>query len=187
MALSSRTGAHVLPCGRHVEDLWDGMHAAGASDPHVRDCPHCRTALASLTALAEATRAVYDDESLTPPPTLQSRIMTAVRADVRRTSRLPLVEGEHGPVDISEQAVAAVLRFAADSVDGVRARRCRLQRLDSGAVQVDLSISVRFSDGTSVSTVDLVRDRVRAVAVAQVGLAVDRIDIEVEDVWDDDA
>lgn len=185
MALSSRTDAHVLPCGRLVEDLWDGMQ--GPPDAHVQDCPHCRTALGSLTALAEATRAVVDDdELLTPPPSLVRSIMSAVRADVRRTSRLPLADGEHGPVDISEQAVAAVLRFAADSVDGVRARRCRLH-LQDGTVRVDLSISVRFSGGTSVTTVDLVRERVRAVATAHVGLDVTGIDIEVEDVWDDEA
>jgi uncharacterized alkaline shock family protein YloU len=185
MALSSRTGAHPLPCGRRVEDLWDVL--GSAPDAHVQGCPHCRTALGSLAALAEATRAVYDDESLTPPPTLTSRIMAAVRADVRRTSRLPLPAGEHGPVDVSEQAVAAVLRFAADSVDGVRARRCRLERLEDGRVRVDLSVSVRFSGGTSVRTVDVVRDRVRAVATAHVGLDLADVDVEVEDVWDDEA
>lgn len=186
MALSSRTHAGALPCGRSVEELWDGLRSA--PDAHVQDCPHCRTALVSLTALAEATRAVVDDdESLVPSPSLATRIMSAVRADVRRTSRLPLPAGEHGPVDISEQAVAAVLRFAADSVDGVRARRCRLQRVEGGAVRVDLSISVRFSGGTSVATVDVVRDRVRAVATAHVGLDLAGIDVEVEDVWDDQA
>lgn len=187
MALSSRTDAGALPCGRRVEDLWDLVDdPAAVRDAHVAGCPHCRTAMAGLAALAEATRAVFEDESLTPSTSLQGRIMAAVRADVRRVSRLPLTPGEHGPVDVSEQAVAAVLRFAADSVDGVRARRCRLERLDTGAVRVDLSIAVRFSGGTSVRTVQLVRERVGAVAVAHVGLVVDGIDVEVEDVWDDE-
>lgn len=206
MALRSRTAAHVLPCGRTLDDLWDdlwddltdeptddrsggstGDHAAASrgQDAHPRHCPHCRTARSSLHALAAATRAVYDDDkSLAPPPTLQGRIMSAVRAEVRRSNRFPLEPGPHGPVDVSAQAVAVVLRFAADSVDGVRARRCRLREVEGGAVRVDLSLSLRFGPGTSTATVEVVRRRVTAAASAQVGLDVDGVDIEVEDLWD---
>lgn len=200
MALTSRTDGHVLPCGRRVEDLWDRLDAAPGSpaDEHEQTCPHCRAARSSLQALAEATRAVYQDESLTPPPALRGRIMAAVRAEVRRGDRLPLPSGEFGPVDVSEQAVAVVLRFAADTVDGVRARRCRLHLVQGpgqgesaegeeagAAVRVELSIAIRYCPKTTVELVEIVRARVAAAAAAQVGLRVARVDIEVDDVFDE--
>ncbi len=202
MALTSRTDGHLLPCGRRLEDLWDRLDVPvdASPDAHERTCPHCQTARSSLQALAEATRAVYEDESLSPPPALRGRIMAAVRAEVRRGDHLPLPAGELGPVDVSEQAVAVVLRFAADSVEGVRARRCRVHGTErptgeesaagvarsASPVRVDLSIAIRYSRDTTRELVEVVRARVAAAAAAQVGLPVARIDIEVEDVYRDD-
>lgn len=201
MALTSRTEGHVLPCGRRLDDLWDRMDAFGGApvDEHERICPHCQTSRSSLQALAKATRAVYEDESLTPSPALRGRIMAAVRAEVRRGNRLPLPRGEFGPVDVSEQAVAVVLRFAADTVEGVRARRCRLHFTQrpiaggcvaeiadaAGPIRVDLSIAIRYSRDTTPELVEAVRARVAAAAAAQVGIQVAEIDIEVEDVYHD--
>lgn len=206
MALTNRTEGHVLPCGRLLEDLWDRITGSRppAVDEHELACPHCRTARASLEALAAATEAVYADQSLVAPAGLRGKIMDAVRAEIRRVDRLPLPAGELGPVDVSQQAVAAVLRFAADTVVGVRARRCRLHPVPDGvtgpapagtgstsaavpaAATVEMSIAIRFGPGTSAAAVDAVRVRVRAAAEAQVGLVVGRIDIEVEDVYVDE-
>lgn len=180
------TGAHVLPCERRVEDLWD--HLDRVSDEHERHCPHCQAGKASLLALAEATRAALQDESLTPPPGLHAKIMSVVRAEVRRGQRIPLPPGDLGPVDVSEQAVAVVLRYAADTVPGVRARRCRLLVAENvpdspGGVRVDLSIAVAYHPGTTVAVAQAVRDRVITAASAQVGLDVRSVDIEIEDVY----
>lgn len=197
MALTSRTNGHLLPCGRPVEGMWERLEDPGAvPDDHERECPHCQTARSSLLALAEATRAVLADEALGPPPALHARIMSAVRAEVRRGQRLPLTPGRLGPVDVSEQAVAVVLRFAADAVDGVRARRCRLllDGASSGttpsgvptaptALRVEMSLALRYAPGTSIALADAVRARVVAAADAHVGLDVTRVDIEVEDVY----
>lgn len=191
MALTSQTdGRHVLPCGRDIEDLWRRLPAAAdpPADTHEAGCPHCRTARASLLALADATRAVFDDRSLVPSPALRDRIMSAVRAEVRRGQRLPLPSGALGPVDVSEQAVATVLRFAADTIDGVRARRCRLRRIDGdehpqGSVLVEMSVALRYRADTGIDLVAAVRERVVAAAQAHVGLEVTRVDVEVEDVY----
>lgn len=197
MALTSRTDRHLLPCGRHLEDLLNRLDsAAGASpDGHANACPHCRTARASLQALAEATRAVYEDTSLTPSLDLRERILATVRAELRRGERLPLPPGAFGPVDVSEQAVAVVLRFAADTVEGVRARRCRLYPTVGtrpagdtegvGSVKVELSIAIRYGPDTSLQLVEAVRSRVVAAAAAQIGLHVCEVDVTIEDVyWD---
>lgn len=203
MALEPRTERHLLPCGRDLEDLWEHNAALADSrlDEHERTCAHCQSARSSLQALAAATRAVYEDESLSPPRALRGRIMDAVRAEVRRVDRLPLPPGEFGPVEVSEQAAAVVLRFAADTVEGIRARHCRLRaaeppsvrvadsaaRQDRGAgpIWVDLSIAIRYSQHTTLALLDAVRTRVAAAAAAQVGLNVTRIDIEVEDLYHD--
>lgn len=196
MALN-RTEEHLLPCERRLEDLWDRMDSP--ADEHQRTCPHCQTARASLHSLAEATRALYEDKLLAPPLDLRGRIMAAVRAEVRRGRRLPLPGGEFGPVDVSEQAVAVVLRYAADTVEGVRARRCQFhftERASSntaagwpaegaGPLRVELSIAIRYSSTTTLGLVEEVRTRVAAAADAQVGLRVAQIDIVVEDIYRD--
>jgi len=186
MALT-RADAHLLPCGRGIEDLWTRLDSTG--DEHERHCPHCRTARTSLHALAEATRAVLADESLTAPPGLHNRIMFAVRAEVRRGQRLPLPAGDLGPIDVSEQAVAAALRFAADTVSGVRARRCRVHNAHDvagrEALEVRLGIAIAYSPDTSIDVVQAVRDRVVAAAAGQVGLDLLRVDVQVEDVYFD--
>lgn len=197
MALTSRTGGHLLPCGRHLEDLLDRLDSAAGAPPdeHENACPHCRTARSSLQALAEATRAVYEDTSLTPSLALRERILATVRAELRRGERLPLPPGDFGPVDVSEQAVAVVLRFAADTVEGVRARRCRLHSTVGtrptgsaegvASVKVELSIAIRYGPDASLQLVEAVRARVSAAAAAQIGLHVSEIDITIEDVyWD---
>jgi len=199
MALTSRTEGHLLPCGRSLEDLWNRLDppAESAADDHERSCPHCQTARSSLQALADATRAVFEDDSLTPPPALRGRIMAVVRAEVRRHGNLlPLPPGEFGPIEVSGDAVAVVLRLAADTVEGVRARHCRLHLTERppgaasaepadgpASVRVDLSIAIRYSQDTTVELVELVRDRVAAAAAAEIGLPVSGIDIEVEDVY----
>lgn len=142
-------------------------------------------------ALSEATSAVLADQSLVPPPDLRERIMSVLRAEIRRSDRLPLPPSELGPVDVSELAVAVVLRFAADTVEGVRARRCRLlsPSADSsrpGALEVEMSIALRYGPEAVIDQVDKVRARVIAAASAQVGLIVSRVDIQVADVYSDD-
>lgn len=96
-----------------------------------------------------------------PPPSLLDRIMAAVRADVRRTERLPL-PSDLGPAEISEIAVAVVLRFAADSVVGVRARSCRIELApgDFGAVQVRMSVSLRYGTAPAGEVFDRIRERI---------------------------
>lgn len=185
MALTSQTDRHALPCGRYIEDLWDRLDipTSAADAEHERGCRHCQTARSSLLALANATRAVLDDTTLTPPAALRGRIMAAVRAEVRRGQRLLLPGGEFGAVDVSEQAVAVVLRFAADSVDGVRARKCRVGRTDAGAVVVQLSIAIRYDSYASIDRVDTVRARVVSAGTARIGLDISRVDVEVEDLY----
>jgi len=153
---------------------------AGHPSEHTLDCPHCSTARASLEQLDEATRELVDDP-VEPPAGLFDRILDAVRADLLSGRAIPLPAPG---VDISTHALAAVLRYAADSVDGVRAHRCRVEPVvdDPHALQVWMSVSLNYRTGT-VDALDAVRERVRAALSDRIGLRLAGLDLEIADLW----
>ncbi|MET8186846.1 Asp23/Gls24 family envelope stress response protein [Streptomyces sp. NPDC005246] len=184
MEMSEAQG-YVLPCGRDMETVWERLEPAdtGLADTHDPNCEHCSAARQSLVILQDVTGRLASEE-MGPPLGFTGRIMSAVRAEVRRHHMLALPGAEPGGVQISEQAVAAVLRRAADSVDGVRARHCRISVTETeGAVEVEMSLAVAYRR-FSADAVDEVRERVLAAAAARVGIALVRLDLTVEDLYD---
>lgn len=196
MAVNPETQGYLLPCGRDVETVWERLAdvEAGRADEHDLTCPDCRDARASLIALREVTGELLADTA-EPTPHLTGRIMSAIRAEVRhRHDMVPLPTDEPGLVRISEHAVASVLRFAADSVAGVRARRCRVQDLrvratDTGGGEdgeivlvVELSVAVSYQS-FAWRALDLVRERVTSAAATRIGPRLHRLDLIVEDVY----
>lgn len=198
--MNPETQGYLLPCGRDLETVWERLAdvEAGRGDEHDLTCPDCRDARASLVALRELTGELLADTA-EPTPHLTGRIMAAVRAEVRRRhDMVPLPTAEPGLVRISEHAVAAVLRFAADSVEGVRARRCRVHDVrvraadrggDTGGGEegelmlvVELSVAVSYQS-FAWRALDLVRERVTAAAATRIGPRVHRLDLIVEDVF----
>jgi hypothetical protein len=182
MAVNSPVHGHPLPCGRLVESLFDDVEA-GRTDDHTQACAHCVTARRGVENLAAATHTLAE-EPTEPPAGLVERIMQVVRLELRRGEILPL-PSVHGPADIAEHAVAAVLRYAADSVPGVRARSCRITPHPDrpGVVRVQMSLLVRYGAGPPAQVLGEVRRRVTAALTAQVGLAPGGIDLEVVDLW----
>ncbi|MGH3630196.1 MAG: Asp23/Gls24 family envelope stress response protein [Sciscionella sp.] len=183
MALNSEVSSHQLPCGRSVEDVWNELRAHAVSR-HAAGCAHCQTARRSLEPLASATSLLMQEE-LEPPEGLLDRIMQAVRAEVRRTDSVPLPSA-HGPAAISNDAFAVVLRYAADTVDGVRARTVSVT-VDpdySGRVRVRMSLSLRYGVGPIGELFDTVRDRIDAAVSGQIGVFTSAIDLGVDDVWE---
>ncbi|WP_410637510.1 Asp23/Gls24 family envelope stress response protein [Amycolatopsis sp. lyj-346] len=176
---------YELPCERDVAQVWERL-GAGPADEHELTCPHCAAARESLLALREATSELAAEEDA-PSPDLFGRIMSAVRAEVRRGSMVPLPTPEPGFVEVSEQAVAVVLRYAADTVDGVRARRCRVLAVGGGAVEVELTLAVSLRNATGGAALAQVRDRVTAAAAARVGLTLAKLDLLVDDIFEEDA
>ncbi|WP_219418696.1 Asp23/Gls24 family envelope stress response protein [Pseudonocardia nigra] len=177
----ARTRRHALPCGRSVEQVWQELEA-GQVSAHGADCPHCSTARASLEQLAEATRQLVADP-LEPPPRLLDRIMGAVRAELTTADPIPL-PSESGQVDISTHALAAVLRYVVDSVDGLRAHRCRIELAPDVAhtVRAWMSVSLHYpTDG--IAAVEEARRRARAALSERIGLRLESLDVELTDVW----
>ncbi|MGW5383251.1 Asp23/Gls24 family envelope stress response protein [Nocardia sp. NPDC003963] len=191
MAVNNSTEQdYRLPCGRELEQVWERLDAVedGHADAHEAICPHCRTARESLLALRTATQELIAAPEPTPPD-LTGRIMSAVRAEIRRGRTLDLPTPHPGTVEISEQAVAAVLRYAADSVSGVRARRCRIQEAESESggrlVDVEMSIAIR-ADGPPVGELlPLVRARIAAALPDRIGVGLRRLDVHIADLYSD--
>jgi hypothetical protein len=198
MAVSQTSEGYALPCGQQLETLWESLEAGTAGPPgsHEENCPHCLTALSGLAALRDATTRLAQAPVLVPPR-LTGRIMAAVRADGRRARMLPLpADGLEpgGQAEISEQAVAVVLRFAADSVAGIRARRCTFRPVppseapdgEPGWTAVELTLAIGYRAGVGGDSLSAVRGAVLAAAETRIGLRVARCDLFVEDVWSGD-
>jgi hypothetical protein len=184
VAVNQTTEGYELPCGRDVETVWARLDEvdAGRADPHELDCPHCRAAHESLRVLRSLTDVMIADESA-PSPGLTGRIMSAVRAEVRRGDLVELPSAEPGGARVSEAAIAAVLRFAADQVPGVRARRCRVNAIDDapGAIEVRMTIAVSYRHFGGA--LDVIRERVEAAATGRIGVRLVRLDLTVDDVY----
>lgn len=185
MEVNHSTDDYTLPCGRRLEDLWKLVEAGqNPTDPHELTCPHCRTARSGLVVLWDASRQLAS-EPVTMPVGLTDRIMSAVRADIRRTATVSM-PAERGPVEISEQAIAVVLRFAADQVEGVRARHCVVRvRPDAppGVIDVELSIALRYGTGPAEHVLAAVRSAVTSAASRAIGLRLATCDLRVEDIY----
>lgn len=171
-----------LPCGHDIDHLWDQL-VRDVPDEHARSCKYCQAALTEIRPLRRAT-SVLAAEPVRPPADLHATVMAVVRA---RTSVAPPIAlpGPGGNrLFISERAAAIILRAAGDTVDGVRARSCRLPGKAhdiSTATDLKLSISLRF-DMPVLAAARAVRAAVRTAARAQLGLTLGRIDIDVVDV-----
>ncbi|HEX4253260.1 MAG TPA: Asp23/Gls24 family envelope stress response protein [Pseudonocardia sp.] len=182
--MNETVSGHPLPCGRLVEDVFDELDS-GQVGPHAQECEHCLAASRGLRALNDATSALLDDPA-EPPAGLLDRVMGAVRAELRRGDTLTL-PAPLGPAEVSLRAVAAVLRYAADSVPGVWARHCHVE-LDPGrsdAVHIQLSVSLRYGTGPLHVVLAEVRRRLAAAMAGQVGLHVESIDLELVDLWEE--
>jgi hypothetical protein len=198
MEVSQTSEGYALPCGQQLETLWENLETGRSALPgsHEESCPHCLTALSGLTALRDATARLAAAPVLVPPR-LTSRIMAAVRADGRRTRMLPLPATDleaGGQAQISQQAVAVVLRFAADSIPGIRARRCTIRPVtpdeapdgEPGWDAVELTLAIGYRSGAGMDSLTAVRHAVLAAAETQIGLRIVRCDLVVEDVWSGD-
>ena len=171
-----------LPCGHHIDQLWDKL-AKGTPDEHARSCEYCQAALNEIRPLRTATSELAG-EPVRPPADLSGKVMATVRARITATPRIALPGPAGNRLFISERAAAFILRAASDTVDGVRARSCRLTpggHHMTTSTDLKLSISLRF-DMPALAAARAVRMAVRTAARAQLGLTLGRIDIDVVDV-----
>lgn len=180
----------TLGCGRPIDQVWE--HIEDPPDEHERTCPDCRQARRNLAELDRATSelrlADETDPEFAPPPSIKVSIMELARAEVRRGARLPLRpparEDLPAELTISEQAVAGVVRHAADQLSGVHARRCQV-RPQSPELTLVIELGVALSSSVPIlATIDRLRSAVRSGVQTEVGMDVGKIDVSVEDLFD---
>ena len=219
MAVRSSTGnptgnstgaATRLGCGRDIDEVWATIDAA--PNAHELTCPYCQAARASLGELATATKeltaADRTNPLLTVPAQALTQIMTIARTEVRRGRTVALQPAPAGPdgvplgepdLNVSEQAITAVIRRTADQLNGLEARRCTTHPLDpppAGATTAGvgpliqptmIAVTLTVSVTRTARIPDLIgqlRRRVTEAVERQVGITVSTIDVHVEDIHD---
>lgn len=120
--------------------------------------------------------------------------MMVARAEIRRSRRTPLATTPLGTIDISEQALSGLIRFAASTLPGVRARRCVITSAQTtprpataavDAEDVRITLTVAVSAQVRIpETMELVRERVGMIVRTQTSITMQQIDIVVEDLYD---
>lgn len=172
-----------LPCGHHIDQLWQHL-VDGTPDLHARRCQFCQAALSQIRPLRTATSELAA-EPVRPPADLSGRVMAVVGARIAPAPRIALPGSAGERLSISERAAASILRTAGDTVEGVRARSCQLTPSADGmsdSADLRFSISLRFGM-PALAAARAVRMALRAAGRAQLGLTLDRIDIEVADIY----
>lgn len=180
--------ADQVGCGRTVNRIWQDM--LQPPDRHTRFCPDCRIVRANLEPLFTATAVLRDHDlrhpGLRPPYTLKERVLEAAFLQVRRSPRLFLGGTADGRVEISEAALAAVVREAARTIGGVRARRCRIHHepeTDSGLL---IHLRTAVAPGVDICrAMDFLRLTIHDAVESSVGVAPRAVHLTVEDLYDD--
>lgn len=196
-----------LGCGRLIDEVWASIDEPPST--HEQTCADCQSARAALHHLVAVTESMRDRDrdnpALQPGKRVKEAIMMVARAEVRRSRRTPLATTSLGTIDISEQALSALIRFAASTLPGVRARRCTVtaprtiqapqagQATQAGASattmidveDVRITLTVALSSQVRIPvTMELLRERVGTIVQAQTSITMQQIDILVEDLYD---
>ncbi|MGW2917829.1 hypothetical protein ACWDBF_08190 [Streptomyces angustmyceticus] len=170
-------GDERLPCGRLVSHVWEQARAGSDQpDAHTADCPYCRQATEGLTALDATTRTLRAQRP--SARTVADRVVRAARAEARLGRILPLDDPAH-ELRIAENAVAKVLRHAADRIPGVRAASCRLTPDEAGTtVTITMTLAVAL-DHPLPGRAAQVRQAVADASAHEIGVAVSSIDLSI--------
>ena len=177
-----------LDCGRSVGRIWQEMRRP--PDPHTLSCPGCRTARSSFEALSAATAALRDHDlshpGLRPPHRLKGAVLDVAYSQVRRGIRLQVAGTRSGTIEISETALAGVVREAARDMGGVRARRCRISQVSGADSGLLIHLRTAVAPGVDIcSAMAFLRLRIRDAVEASVGIVPHTVNLTVEDLYDD--
>ena len=182
------TEEETLECGRPVESVWETLD--GQPDAHQRECPSCTEARSRLKQLHELTReSRREDEQLEAAPETRRRIMDFARAHARRGSDIPVLREEHSTISFSQMVISRSVREAADQVEGITARRCRIrvpEETPEGLQDLRLDLSLVITPSVRITeTMPRVRERITAAVSERLGARISEINLSVEDVRHD--
>lgn len=175
--------------GHTVDELTDYLDAGMMpADPSIDDSPSCQNALAAIARLRSVSRDALDAAALDERPADDgwvSGILANISLEARSGRDIPLRASAptmHGV--ITEGSVRALVRRAADDVDGILVGRCALEG-DVTELETPIRVRITASVLWGHSIHDAV-DRLRAAVIQELlehtDLTVEGIDVEIRDV-----
>lgn len=175
-------------CGRSLTRVW--QDAGRPPDPHTLACPDCRRARNRLQSLRAATVKLREQDlrhpAFRPPQGIKQAVLAEAGSQVRRGARLALTGTPNGLVEIREYDLAAVVREAASTVGGVRARRCRVDLVPDAGSGLRIHLRTAVAPGVDICrAMDFLRRRIRAAVAVSVGILPHTVHLTVEDLYDD--
>ncbi len=178
----------ALACGRTLTRVWQGI--GRPPDPHTLQCRECRQARSRLEPLHAATTALREHDlrhpAFRPPRGLKRKVLEVAGRRSGSGARVPVPGNVFGTAEISESALAAVVRDAARHVGGVRARRCRIDVVPDGGAGLRIHLRTAVAPGVDICrTMDFLRRNIRAAVAESVGIVPQTVHLTVEDLYDD--
>ncbi|WAP52103.1 hypothetical protein OL239_01920 [Arthrobacter sp. ATA002] len=175
-------------CGRTLARVWQDIDRP--PDRHTLTCADCRRARNSLMRLDAVTETLREHDlrhpAFRPPPGLKPAVLAVAGAHARGGVQLAPAGARNGGVEITEDALTAVVRRAADGVGGVRARRCRVDLVPDAGFGLRIHLRTAVAPGVDIRrTMDFLRRNIRAAVVASVGIIPHTVHLTVEDLYDD--
>lgn len=176
-------------CGRSEDELWSRLSMP--PDQHELGCPYCQAQRQRLAPLAKATtqwKIGNDSENETDTTLLGSirgRVMDGIKAEIRRGTRFTLRITMLGTLRISGYVLLETLREVVDSIRGVALRTHKILP-GSHPESISMSINLALEAGEDgVRLTNEIRDALRARFAQAIGISLDDIDINLEDVFHD--
>lgn len=175
--------------GHTIDELADYLDAGMTpADPSIDESPACQNALAALARVRALSHEALDAEAATedaPDDRWVQDILASISLEARAGRSIPLVPvapTEHAV--LTEGAARAVVRRAADGVDGVLVGRCELDGdvTEPGApVRVAVTITIGYGH-VIPDAAARVREAVVAALRQHTDLVVTAVDVTVRDV-----
>lgn len=178
----------TLDCGKTVEELSDYLAADRLPyDPTIETCPVCLNELRALARVSRLSGDLLAQDAAdlpAPPDTWLQSIMHNIHREMRAGRDLPLRHPDpRVRISVTEGAVLALIRAAADDLDGLILGKCELlgdADRPGASVDVHLTASVRWGRPIPELSTAL-RDVVSAALARHTELDIAAVDVTVED------
>ncbi|MGC0369813.1 Asp23/Gls24 family envelope stress response protein [Microbacterium sp. SLBN-111] len=152
--------------------------------PAIERNAECQALMASMERMARLSREIVDEQAAEPlAESWYDEIMREVMREFRAGRDIPLARTEDGTqLVVTEGALYELIRTVGDEVEGVLVGRVRIDQPEPTApLDVRVTVSVLFGYPMQ-TTVDRMRDGIRAAIERHGDLRVGRVDVTVGDV-----
>jgi len=152
--------------------------------PAIERNAECQALLASMERMGRLSREIVDEQATEPlAESWYDEIMREVMREFRAGRDIPLARTEDGTqLVVTEGALYELIRSVGDDVEGVLVGRVRIDQPEPTApLEVRVTVSVLFGYPMQ-TTVERMRDGIRAAIERHGELRVGRVDVTVGDV-----